>query len=245
MLRAASSVQTQLRNKGIEIYVVHFFFPKKMKSDNFWSSFHLKPVKLVPDPSLFDFDQETAQIALLAKQFVEMVDSAELTNKAVSHIQYVSDDLALESPLTPQVSMFAAVEAGSVGETFKKRFRVCRCKKCKYKKDSDWYEGPCGDLVLPYEPDAYVHVNLSRKVPSIEEFSTLLAPQFKKLEIRFRMLPGDSQLTLVLLAKDRKEEKAIRRLLRQPQYRIEKGIRVFQTTSDLYGSKSSSSSKKR
>jgi hypothetical protein len=59
------------------------------------------------------------------------------------------------------------------------------------------------------------------------------------------MLPGDSQLTLVLLAKDRKEEKAIRRLLRQPQYRIEKGIRVFQTTSDLYGSKSSSSSKKR
>ena len=204
-------------------------------NDQFWSSFHKKPVRVPPESSLFDYDEETAEISILCKQFLEMLDSSPLTNKTVAHIQYVSDDLALESPLTPQVSMFPAVEAGSVGETFKKRFRVCRCKKCKYKKNSDWYEGPCGDLVLPYEPQSYIHVNLSRKVPSIDEFTALIQPQFKQKEIRFRLLPGDSQLTLVLLAKDRKEEKAIRRLLRQPQLRIEKGLRIFQTTCDLYG----------
>lgn len=206
-----------------------------MNEDPFWGSFRVKPVKVPIETSFFQFDQETREISNLCKQFLELVDSSDLTSKAIAQIQYVSDDLALESPLTPQVSMFSAVEAGSVGETFKKRFRVCRCKKCDRKKNSDWYQGPCGDLVLPYEPDSYIHVNLSRKVPTIEEFTAIVEPLFRKQDVRFRLLPGDSQLTLVLLAKNRKEEKAIRRLLREPQLRIDKGIRIFQTTPDLYG----------
>lgn len=203
--------------------------------DIFWSTFYTKPA-LVPKSKPLDYDQETDMIAKMCKELMELPD----LEPSIRAIQYASDEFALESPLTPSTSMFQAVEAGAVGETFRNNpFRVCRCRggssACRMPRTSDWLIGPCGERVVEREPYSYIHVNLSRRVGTIEEYVKLIEPVFIRKRQLFRMVPGDSKLTLVMLALDREHEKEIRRILREKRFRVDKGIRIFEITKDLMG----------
>ena len=205
----------------------------RVENDSFWSSFYKKPAVIPPvDPGPFSYDKETDLLKAMCRGLLAL-PVAEIEPK-VRTIQQMSDEFALESPLTPSTSMFQAIEAGAVGETFADNtYVVCKCKRCERTRSSDWLKGPCGTYVVGHEPYSFVHVNLSRRVGSIEEFQKLVQPVFKEKSRRFRMLPGDSHLTLVMLASDREHEKEIRRILRDKSFRIERGIRIFDITKDL------------
>ena len=214
--------------------------PSLSNADNFWESFHLKPAAVPLQPP-FDYDAETELLSNLCKTFVDAASS--VTDSAVAHMQYVSDDFALESPLTPPSSIAAAVESGTVGDTFKKvRFSICRCRRdtrapCERDRYTDWYRGPCGSRVVREEPYSFIHVNLSRKVDSIAKFVSLVDPVFRAERVPFMMIPGDSDLTVALVSPSRSDEKSIRRLLREKRFRIDNGIRIFQITTTIAGRK--------
>jgi hypothetical protein len=202
-------------------------------SDIFWSTFYSKPAQ-VEIPKRFSFSEETELLKKMCKELLSI--PLVKIEPEIRRIQHVSDEFALESPLTPSSSMFGAVGAGSVGETFDNEpFRVCSCGNCKPSRTSEWREGPCGKHVVLKQPYSFVHVNLSRRVGSIEEFQKLVEPAFYEKKISFRMLPGDSKLTVVMLARDREHEKEIRRILREKRLRIDMGIRIFHITEKLLG----------
>ena len=205
-----------------------------MSGDIFWSTFYTKPARIPRATEPFDYDKETDLLRKVCKELIDMPVPA--IESHVRDIQHVTDEFALESPLTPSTSMFHAIESGAVGETFKhNRFRICKCHKCRVPSTSDWMKGPCGDRVVEKEPYSFVHVNLSRRVGSIDAFVKLVEPVFIRKRKPFRMLPGDSDLTLAMLASDREHEKEIRRILREKRFRIDKGIRIFEITKDLLG----------
>ena len=215
--------------------------PPPSLKDPFWELFYKKPARL-PKPLVpFSYDAETESLTAVCKAFLDA--PSQKTEDAAGRIDQGSNDFALESPLTPPSSILAAIEAGAVGETFKKaRFAVCRCRKdsrliCQRNKpdQSGWYSGPCGDRVERSAPHSFIHVNLSRQVNSVEQFEALVRPVFEEKRVVYRLIPGDSGLTLALVAPDKDEEKLIRRLLREKQFREDKGIRIFQITSTLLG----------
>jgi hypothetical protein len=202
-------------------------------SDIFWSTFYTKPARVDPQEGL-SYEDETELLKQMCKDLLSM--PMQETEPIVRKIQHISDEYALESPLTPSSSMFQAVEAGCVGETFTHDlYQICVCKKCQRPDDSDWLRGKCGERVLGREPYSFVHVNLSRRVGSIDAFKKLVEPAFVRKREKFLMIPGDSNLTLVMVARDREHEKEIRRILREKQYRIDRGIRIFDVTRDLMG----------
>lgn len=212
---------------------------KPSLKDFFWESFYTKPAKVPDPPAKFDYDAETTAIAHLCKTFIDA--SPAITEEYVKKIELISNDFALQSPLTPPSSIVAAVDAGAVGETFRKaKFEVCRCRKdarkiCEKASGSDWYSGPCGDRVVRSQPYSFVHVNLSRQIDSVPKFIDLVKPAFEEKRVVFRVISGDSGLTLALLAPDKEEERLIRRLLREKRFKDENGIRIFQISPSLLG----------
>lgn len=207
--------------------------------DIFWSGFY-EDCAAVPYVARFDFDEETKALSELCAQLT----GAPMTNTetTLKNIQYVSDEFALESPLTPQTSMFAAVGAGAVGETFAKTDEVvvCNCRssdrdRCHRIKDSDWLAGRCGKRVLPRKAYKFIHVNLSRKVPTIQAFVSEVKPAFEDQKLKFLLIPGDSELTLALVALEQRDDKSMRRLLRAKRFKIDLGIRIFDRSDTLLG----------
>jgi hypothetical protein len=212
---------------------------KPILHDSFWESFYVKPARVEPMEGPIDYDAETNALVHLCRTFVDCAN--QVTEESISKISKVSNDFALESPLTPPSSIAAAIDAGYVGETFSKHpFSVCRCRRdarkyCEKNRGTDWYSGPCGEQVVRNKPYSFVHVNLSRQIPSVQDLVSLLKPAFGESRLVFRMLPGDSELTVTFLTRDRDEEKKIRKLLREDRFRVDNGIRIFQITNSLYG----------
>ena len=204
--------------------------------DDFWTEFYLKPAELISEP--VDYNKETEVLTEMCKSFVNSVkEDREIESKK---IRIISDEYALESPLTPGAGkMFE----NPIAETFTKfSFVICRCEKndsvrCRRKSDdSDWYSGHCGQRVLRYAY-SYIHVNLSRKTNSFEVFVSNMEPLFRKEDIPFRVIPGDSGLTVAIVASDRMDEKAIQKLLRSKPVKVDLGLRIFRTSSQLVPSK--------
>ena len=169
----------------------------------------------VPPP---DFDRDSQLLTTHCRELCTADFPA-----IVKSLQEVSDTFGFESPLTPP---FSVNPTGN--ESFVKfPISICRCGECEMREDNDFYHGVCGPATLTKRPYSYVHVNLSRKLASAELLQMLLRPLFKSENIRLRMVPGDSGGSAVFLARDAQEEKQIRRVLRSPPVRIEKGIRIF------------------
>lgn len=178
----------------------------------------------VVNPPL-DFQKDTEMLESVCHAFCQL-DSV---SSHITQVQRVSDFLGVESPLTPPENIN---ETNSIGETFTKvnPVVVCTCKsRCTSVGEyPDFYSGKCGDRVVSKSPFSYIHVNLSRKLPSGSQLAELLRPLFTN--VKLRMVPGDSGGSVVLLTRDKQEERQIRRILRSGPVRLDKGIRIFQVT---------------
>ena len=197
---------------------------------DFWTQFYTHPAT-VPPLEPYDYDLETDVLVKACRSFCD----SESPLAAIKELQTISDPLGFESPLTPPEPV--GPEGLSIGETFVgAAVFKCSCGgRCPRSDSDDFYTGQCGLRSVGQPPFSYVHVNLSRKLDSAEKLKLLLRPLFKAEKVKLRMVGGDSGSSAVFLASDRHEERRIRRLLRTPGVRLERGIRIFQVTQDSCG----------